>query len=76
MISTEPKEYVIRVLKGDMNLLYQEFWALKNVSLKKKVINWDSWFEWCRKSTLLKLISGVMKPTEGSIRNKGRIILY
>jgi len=54
MISTEPKEYVIRVLKGDMNLLYQEFWALKNVSLKKKVINWDSWFEWCRKKYVAK----------------------
>lgn len=70
------KEYVIRVLKRDINLLYQEFWALKNVSFEVRkgdklgIIGLNG----AGKSTLLKLISGVMKPTEGSIETKGRII--
>jgi len=70
------KEYVIRLLKRDMNLLYQEFWALKNISFevhegdKLGIVGLNG----AGKSTLLKLISGVMKPTEGSIKTKGRII--
>ncbi len=61
------KEYVIRLLKRDMELFYQEFWALKNISFevqkgdKVGIIGLNG----AGKSTLLKVISGVMKPTEG-----------
>ncbi|WP_286475248.1 ABC transporter ATP-binding protein [Methanobacterium sp. CWC-01] len=67
------KEYVIKFLK--MQLRFQPFWALRKVSLEVKqgdrvgLVGLNG----AGKSTLLKLISGVMKPTEGSIEVKGRI---
>ena len=67
------KEYVIKFLKRE--LMYQSFWALENISFevekgdKMGVLGLNG----AGKSTLLKLISGVMKPTEGSIELKGRI---
>lgn len=68
------KEYVIKLLKRE--LLFQEFWALKNISFEVKkgervgIVGLNG----AGKSTLLKLISGVMKPTEGSIEVKGKLV--
>ncbi len=68
------KEYVIKLLKRE--LFYQEFWALKNVSFQVKrgeklgIIGLNG----AGKSTLLKLISGVMKPTEGNIEVHGGVV--
>lgn len=62
------------MVKGE--LLYQEFWALKNVSFQVKkgeklgIIGLNG----AGKSTLLKLISGVMKPTEGKIKVNGGVV--
>ena len=67
------KEYIIKLIKRE--LMFQSFWALKNVSFevekgdKVGLIGMNG----AGKSTLLKLISGVMKPTEGNIEVKGRI---
>ncbi len=67
------KEYVIKFLKKE--LMYQSFWALQDVSFevekgdKLGVLGLNG----AGKSTLLKLISGVMKPTEGNIELNGRI---
>ncbi len=69
------KEYVIKFLKRDDELFYQEFWALKNISFevqkgdKLGIVGLNG----AGKSTLLKLISGVMKPTEGLLETDGRI---
>jgi ABC-type polysaccharide/polyol phosphate transport system ATPase subunit len=68
------KEYVIKLLKRE--LFYQEFWALKHVSFdvrkgeKLGIIGLNG----AGKSTLLKLISGVMKPTEGKIEVHGGVV--
>ena len=68
------KEYVIKFLKRQLS--YKEFWALKNISFE--VEKGDRWgiigLNGAGKSTLLKIVSGVMKPTEGSIEIKGKII--
>jgi ABC-type polysaccharide/polyol phosphate transport system ATPase subunit len=68
------KEYVIKLLKRE--LLFQEFWALRNISFEVKkgdrvgIIGLNG----AGKSTLLKIISGVMKPTEGNIQIKGKLV--
>lgn len=68
------KEYVIKMLKRE--LLFQEFWALKNISFEIEkgdrmgVIGLNG----AGKSTLLKIISGVMKPTEGNLEINGKLV--
>lgn len=67
------KEYCIRLLKRE--LLFQEFLALKDVSLKVK--KGEAWgligTNGSGKSTLLKAISGIMKPYKGTITINGNI---
>ena len=68
------KEFVIKFLKRQLS--YREFWALRNISFE--VNKGDRWgiigLNGAGKSTLLKIVSGVMKPTEGSIEIKGKIV--
>ena len=67
------KEYFVRLMKHQ--LMFEEFWALKDVNLTIEkgeavgivVLNWSG------KSTLLKIIAGVMKPTKGTIRVCGSV---
>jgi len=67
-------EFVIKFLKRQLS--YSEFWALKNISFE--VEKGDRWgiigLNGAGKSTLLKIVSGVMKPTEGSVEIKGKIV--
>lgn len=68
------KEYVIKLLKRE--LFFHEFWALKNISFQVRkgeklgIVGLNG----AGKSTLLKLISGVMKPTTGSIEVHGQLV--
>ena len=57
------KEYVVRLLKG--KLLYNEFLALKDVSftVQKGDIVGIVGFNGAGKSTMLKLLAGVLTPT-------------
>ena len=67
------KEYVMRKLKN--NYKVQEFWANKNITFEIErgdmlgVIGTNG----AGKSTLLKAISGIMVPSEGSVKREGKI---
>ncbi|MBQ3802893.1 MAG: ABC transporter ATP-binding protein [Oscillospiraceae bacterium] len=67
------KEYIIRKLRNDYHVT--EFWADRNVSFSLEqgemlgIIGTNG----SGKSTLLKAISGIMVPTEGTIRREGSI---
>ena len=67
------KEYIIKMLKHE--LMFHEFWALKNVSFELK--KGDSLgivgLNGSGKSTLLKVIAGVLKPTKGHVATMGSI---
>ena len=67
------KEYIIKLFKRQIH--FQEFWALKNVSFELEkgdslgIIGLNG----SGKSTLLKVISGILKPTKGSVTTIGSI---
>ena len=67
------REYIASVLHH--NLLFQEFFALKHISLS--VHPGEAWGIVGRngsgKSTLLKVITGILKPYEGSVTVNGHI---
>lgn len=67
------KEYVVKMLRGQ--LMFNEFYALKDVSFQVKrgesvaLIGRNG----SGKSTMLKVIAGVMYPSQGSVRVNGEI---
>ncbi len=67
------KAYLSALVHRD--LLFQEFFALKDINLSVKA--GESWGFVGRngsgKSTLLKLITGILKPYEGSVSVTGRV---
>ena len=67
------KEYFVKLVQG--KLMFQEFFALKDVSFEVK--KGESWgligTNGSGKSTMLKLISGILKPYEGSVIVNGSI---
>ena len=67
------KEYVVRRLKGDYHV--KEFWANKNItfSLNEGDMLGIIGTNGAGKSTLLKAVSGIMRPSEGSITRHGTI---
>lgn len=67
------KEYVIRAMKGQ--LFFDEFWALKDVSfdVKKGEVFGLVGLNGAGKSTILKVVAGVLKPTKGQVTVNGSI---
>ena len=67
------KEYAVQMLKGKIQ--YNEFEALKNVSfdVKRGEVVGLIGHNGAGKSTMLKVISGILKPTEGSVTVRGNI---
>jgi ABC-2 type transport system ATP-binding protein len=67
------KEYIIKSIKKQVS--YDEFWALRDVSFG--VQKGDSLgligLNGSGKSTMLKTIAGVLKPTEGNVTVKGTV---
>lgn len=67
------KEYVIKIIKKE--LMFQEFWALRDISFEVEkgdrlgIMGLNG----AGKSTLLKVVSGVLKATEGSVTTYGKI---
>lgn len=67
------KEFIIKFLRRDLK--FNEFWALKDISFEIKkgerlgVLGLNG----SGKSTLLKVVSGVLKPSAGSIETNGVI---
>ena len=67
------KEYVMRKLKG--NYTVKEFWANQNItfSIEKEDMLGIIGTNGAGKSTLLKAVSGIMRPSEGTIVRHGTI---
>ncbi len=67
------KEFVFKFVQGKVK--YDEFWALKNISfeLEKGDRLGILGLNGAGKSTILKVIAGVYRPTEGKVTKKGVI---
>lgn len=70
------KDYFIKKIKGQYKV--EEFYANKNISfsLNKGDMLGIIGVNGAGKSTLLKAISGVMEPSEGSIKTNGKIAAF
>ena len=68
------KEYLVQLIKRQIQ--YEEFWALKDISftVKRGEVLGIIGHNGAGKSTLLKVISGILKPTEGTVEVKGTVV--
>ena len=67
------KEYFIKAVRRELH--FQEFWALRDISftLEKGDSLGMVGLNGSGKSTLLKIVSGILKPTKGTVETCGSI---
>ena len=67
------KEYMIKMVKHDLR--FNEFWALRDINfdIKKGERLGVLGLNGSGKSTLLKIVSGVLKPTTGTVTTRGTV---
>ena len=72
--TTTLKEHIVKLLRHKLN--YQEFWALRDISFQvgKGEVFGLIGHNGAGKSTLLKIISGILRPTQGVCRTQGNIV--
>lgn len=70
---TSLKEYFVKSIKGKIS--YNKFWALEDINLEinKGDVVGIIGFNGAGKSTMLKVVSGILKPTKGISEIKGSI---
>ena len=68
------KEYLVQMVQGKIK--YEKFWALRGVSfdVKKGEVLGIIGHNGAGKSTLLKVISGILKPTNGHVTVNGTVV--
>lgn len=68
------KEYLVHLIQGKIK--YGELWALRDVSfgVKKGEVLGIIGHNGAGKSTLLKIISGILKPTNGHVTVNGTVV--
>lgn len=72
--ATSLKEYCVRWFRRDLR--HEEFWALQHISfsVKKGDVLGIIGHNGAGKSTMLKVVSGIMKPAEGTVSVKGMLV--
>ena len=68
------KEYLVAALRGQLH--YKEFWALSDISfhLEKGEVLGIIGANGAGKSSLLKVISKILRPTQGTVQVNGNIV--
>jgi ABC-type polysaccharide/polyol phosphate transport system ATPase subunit len=74
-IYSNPKDRLKEFLSRGRRMYHQEFWALRDVSLRAGVGSTLGLIgdNGAGKSTLLQMVAGILRPTSGSVAVKGRV---
>ena len=67
------KEFIMKLIQG--KLFYNEFISLKNInfSINQGDILGIIGFNGAGKSTILKILSGILKPSQGKVEVNGKV---